>query len=102
MLLQAFYSIRSERQLMERIEFNLLYRWFVGFGIDDAVWDHSIFSKNCDRLPAGDVAAHLRERTRPAAGEAAPVDRPFQRRWHACRGVGLDEDLHAEGTGRRR
>jgi transposase len=46
MLLQAFYSIRSERQLMERLEFDLLFRWFVGLGVDDAVWDHSTFSKN--------------------------------------------------------
>lgn len=59
MLLQAFYSIRSERQLMERLEFDLLFRWFVGLGIDDAVWDHSTFSKNCDRLLAGDVAAQF-------------------------------------------
>ena len=57
MLLQAFYSIRSERQLMERLEFDLLFRWFVGLGIDDPVWDHSSFSKNRDRLLAGDVAA---------------------------------------------
>src|SRR5246127_447911 len=46
MLLQAFYSVRSERQLMERIEFDLLFRWFVGIGIDDAAWDHSTFTKN--------------------------------------------------------
>ena len=59
MLLQAFYSIRSERQLMERLEFDLLFRWFVGLGIDDAVWDHSTFSKNRERLLAGDVAARL-------------------------------------------
>ena len=45
MLLQAFYSIRSERQLMERLEFDLLFRWFVGLGVDDAVWDHSTFSR---------------------------------------------------------
>jgi IS5 family transposase len=57
MLLQAFYSIRSERQLMERLEFDLLFRWFVGLGIDDAVWDHSVFSKNRDRLLEGDIAA---------------------------------------------
>ena len=57
MLLQAFYSIRSERQLMERLEFDLLFRWFVGLGIDDAVWDHSTFSKNRDRLLDGDIAA---------------------------------------------
>jgi len=57
MLLQAFYSIRSERQLMERLEYDLLFRWFVGLGIDDAVWDHSTFSKNRDRLLEGDIAA---------------------------------------------
>ena len=57
MLLQAFYSIRSERQLMERLEYDLLFRWFVGLGIDDAVWDHSTFSKNRDRLLDGDIAA---------------------------------------------
>jgi hypothetical protein len=45
-LLQAFYGIRSERQLMERLEFDLLFRWFVGLGVDDPVWDHSTFSKN--------------------------------------------------------
>jgi transposase len=56
-LLQAFYSIRSERQLMERLEFDLLFRWFVGLGIDDPVWDHSVFSKNRDRLLEGEMAA---------------------------------------------
>ena len=56
MLLQAFYSVRSERQLMERIEFDLLFRWFVGIGIDDPVWDHSSFTKNRDRLLAGEIA----------------------------------------------
>jgi transposase len=58
MLLQAFYSIRSER-LMDRLEFDLLFRWFVGIGVDDAAWDHSTFSKNRDRLLEGDVAAKL-------------------------------------------
>ncbi|MGI4953536.1 MAG: IS5 family transposase [Janthinobacterium lividum] len=57
MLLQAFYSVRSERQLMEQLDFNLLFRWFVGLGIDDAVWDASTFSKNRDRLLDGSVAA---------------------------------------------
>ena len=57
MLLQAFYSVRSERQLMERLEFDLLFRWFVGLGVDDPVWDHSTFSKNRDRLLDGEVAA---------------------------------------------
>src|SRR5271169_4794125 len=57
MLLQAFYGIRSERQLMERMEFDLLFRWFVGLGVDDAAWDHSSFSKNRDRLLAGEIVA---------------------------------------------
>jgi transposase len=57
MLLQAFYSIRSERLLMERLEYDLLFRWFVGIGVDDAAWDHSVFSKNRDRLLEGDIAA---------------------------------------------
>jgi transposase len=57
MLLQAFCSIRSERQLMERLEYDLLFRWFVGLGVDDRVWDHSTFSANRDRLLDGDIAA---------------------------------------------
>jgi transposase len=59
MLLQAFYSLRSERQLMDRLEFDLLLRWFVGRGLDDPVWDHSTFSKNRDRLLEGEIAARF-------------------------------------------
>ena len=55
-LLQAFYSIRSERQLTEQMEYNLLFRWFVGLELDDKVWDASTFSKNRDRLLEADVA----------------------------------------------
>ena len=50
LLLQVFYSIRSERQLVEQLRYNLLFRWFVGIAMDDPVWDHSVFSKNRDRL----------------------------------------------------
>src|SRR5258708_38101486 len=57
MLLQAFCGVRSERQLMDRLEFDLLFRWFVGLGVDDAVWGHSTFSKNRDRLLEGEIAA---------------------------------------------
>jgi transposase len=57
MLLQAFYGVRSERQLMERIEYDLLFRWFVGLGVDDPAWSHSSFSKNRDRLLEGEMAA---------------------------------------------
>jgi len=61
MLLQAFYSIRSERQLMERREFILLLRWFVGLGVDDQAWDHSSFTRNRNRnwLLAGEIAAQF-------------------------------------------
>jgi transposase len=47
------------RQLMERLELDLLFRWFVGVGVDDAAWDHSVFSKNRERLLEGDIAAKL-------------------------------------------
>src|SRR5215469_7600083 len=57
MLLQAFYSIRSERQLVERIDCDLLFRWFVGLGIEDAVWDATTFTKNRDWLLDGEVAS---------------------------------------------
>jgi transposase len=57
LLLQAFFTIRSERQLMEQLDYNLMFRWFVGLGIDDAVWVPTVFSKNRDRLLDADVAA---------------------------------------------
>lgn len=59
LLLQAFYSIRSERQLMEQLDYNLLFRWFVGMSMDAPVWDASTFSKNRDRFLEGDVAQRL-------------------------------------------
>src|SRR5881275_3146278 len=55
LLLQVFYSIRSERQLMEQLDYNLLYRWFVGLSPDDPVWDATVFTKNRERLQEGDV-----------------------------------------------
>jgi transposase len=57
LLLQVLYTIRSERLLMEQLEYNLLFRWFVGLNIDDPVWDATVFSKNRDRLLRADVAA---------------------------------------------
>jgi transposase len=56
-LLQAPYTIRSERQLIEQIDYNLLFRWFVRLGMDDAVWAPTTFTKNRDRLLACDIAA---------------------------------------------
>jgi transposase len=84
LLLQAFYSIRSERQLMERLDFDLLFRWFVGLGIDDPVWDHSTFSKNRDRLLAGDVAAQFL---------AELLDRPQVRRLLSSEHFSVDGTL---------
>ena len=55
LLLQVFYGIRSERQLMEQLDYNLLYRWFVGLSPDDAVWDATTFTKNRERLQQGEV-----------------------------------------------
>ncbi|MEM6573297.1 MAG: transposase, partial [Pseudomonadota bacterium] len=55
LLLQIFFTIRSERLLVERIDYDLLFRWFVGLGMDDPVWNHSVFSKNRDRLMASDI-----------------------------------------------
>ncbi len=58
-LLQVLYSIRSERQLVEQLNYNLLFRWFVGLAMDDAVWNHSTFSKNRDRLLEHEVIPEL-------------------------------------------
>ena len=53
LLLQVLYSVRSERLLMEQLDYNLLFRWFVGLSMDDAIWDATVFSKNRDRLFGG-------------------------------------------------
>ena len=109
MLLQAFYSIRSERQLMERLEFDLLFRWFVGIGVDDAAWDHSSFFQE-PRAPVGrrHRSQAVERSSCAAASEAASEHRPFLGRRHADRSLGVDEELQAEGwhgrtaRGRRR
>src|SRR6204780_1295954 len=56
LLLQMLYTVRSERMLMEQLEYNLLFRWFVGLNMDEAVWVPTVFTKNRDRLLEGDVA----------------------------------------------
>jgi transposase len=61
LLLQYFYGIRSERLLMEQLDYNLLFRWFVGLSMDDAIWDPTTFTKNRDRLLAGDIARRFLE-----------------------------------------
>jgi transposase len=67
LLLQVFYSIRSERMLMEQFNYNLLFRWFVGLEIDDAVWNHAVLSKNRDRLLNQELAQLFFERVKAQA-----------------------------------
>jgi len=62
LLLQVLYTVRSERLLMEQLDYNLLFRWFVGLSMDDTVWDATVFSKNRERLLEGDIAKAFFER----------------------------------------
>jgi transposase len=62
LLVQVLYTIRSERQLMEQLDYNLLFRWFVGLSMDDAIWDVTVFTKNRERLLKGDIARAFFER----------------------------------------
>jgi transposase len=109
LLLQVFYSVRSERLLMEQLNYNLLFRWFVGLEIDDAVWNHAVFSKNRDRLLNQDLAqkffAHVKEQ---AAGlmsdEHFTVDGTLIEAWAGQKsfrrkddgGSGSGRDFHGE------
>lgn len=78
LLLQVVYTIRSERQLMEQLDYNLLYRWFVGLTPDDPVWVPTVFTKNRDRLLAGDIAeAFFQQVLGLAAGHALLSDEHF-------------------------
>lgn len=88
LLLQAFYTIRSERQLIEQLDYNLLFRWFVGLSVDEPVWNPTVFSKNRDRLLAGDIAAafmaavlNLAEVKRLLSSEHFSVDGTLIQAW---------------------
>jgi transposase len=105
MLLQAFYSVRSERQLMERLEFDLLFRWFVGLSIDDPVWDHSVFSKNRDRLLDGEIAAKFLTAVlaqprikRLLSGEHFSVDGTLIEAWASMKSFRPKEPPDGDGT----
>ena len=77
-LLQMLYSIRSERLLMEEMDYNLLFRWFVGLNADDPVWDATVFTKNRDRLLAGDIAKEFLARVvEQARGKGLTSDEHF-------------------------
>jgi len=88
LLLQAFYTVRSERRLMEQLDYNLLFRWFVGLSMDDPVWDATVFCKNRDRLLDGDIAAkffvtvlNLPQVLRLLSGEHFSVDGTLIEAW---------------------
>lgn len=90
LLLQVFYGIRSERQLMEQLDYNLLYRWFVGLSPDAPVWDPTTFTKNRERLQNGDVFTKFTTRlSEPSAGQAATVGRALLGGWNADRSLGF-------------
>ena len=96
-LIQILFSIRSERQLMEQMQYNLLFRWFVGLGIDDLVWAPTVFTKNRDRLLNTDIARKSPGRHPGAQGRrAALIGRAFLRGRHADRGLGFHEELPAQ------
>ena len=98
LLLQVLYSVRSERLLMEQLDYNLLFRWFVGLAMDDRIWDATVFTKNRERLLRGDIAQAFFERG-PGPGRAArpAVRRALHGRRHADRRLGEPQELQAQG-----
>ena len=103
MLLQVFYSIRSERQLVEQISYNQLFRWFVGLSIDDKVWNHSVFSKNRDRMLEHDIVTaffnaviEMAEKEDLLSGEHFSVDGTLLKAWAGHKSIrrkdGSDSD----------
>ncbi len=107
-LLMILYSIRSERQLMEQINFNLLYRWFVGLEMDEAVWDEKVFSKNRARLIAGEASRQLLLAVVAEAGahrllseEHFTVDGTLLQAWASRRSFKQKSDPPDRGSGAR-
>ena len=107
LLLQALYTIRSERQLIEQLDYNLLFRWFVGLGMDDAVWAPTTFTKNRDRLLAGDIAAAFfdavlihADSARVLSDEHFTVDGTLLEAWASHKSVRpRDQDPPTDGGG---
>src|ERR1700737_1720797 len=94
LLLQAFYTIRSERQLMEQLHYNLLYRWFVGLGVDDPVWVPTVFTKKPQPAAGRRGGTQVSGRaSQPQRGSCPAFGRALFRRRHADCRLGLDEEL---------
>jgi transposase len=89
LLLQVLYGIRSERQLMEQLDYNLLFRWFVGLSPDDPVWDPSVFTKNRERLQEGGIFQNFMSALLNHPRQASAFGRTFLGRRNADRGLGL-------------
>ena len=99
-LLMAFYSIRSERQFCERLQYDLLFKWFLGLNITDEAFDPSAFSHNRERLLEHEIAeAILGETVRQARQAAAHLRRPLHRGRDLAPGLGVAEELPAQGRG---
>ena len=106
LLLMVLYSVRSERQLMEQLNYNLLFRWFVGLEMDDAVWDVTVFTKNRERLIAGEVSQQLlgavlaeAEEKQLLSAEHFSVDGTLIQAWAAARSFQPKSDPPAPGQG---
>ena len=107
LLLQAFYGVRSERQLMEQVSYNLLFRWFIGLSMDAAVWDVTVFTKNRDRLLAGEIARGflLAVLVDPAvapllSGEHFSVDGTLIEAWAAMKSFQPQDPAPSETSGK--
>ena len=97
LLLQVLYTVRSERLLMEQLDYNFLFRWFVGLNIDDPVWDVTVFTKNRERLLVGEVAqGFFNAVVEQAACPGAALQRALYRRRHADRGLGRTQEFQAQ------
>jgi transposase len=108
LLVQAFFSVRSERQLMEQLNYNLLFRWFVGLNMDEPVWDATVFSKNRDRLLEGDIAqaffTQVLEQARREgwlSSEHFSVDGTLLEAWASMKSYQGKKDPPEQGSGTR-
>jgi transposase len=107
LLLQALYTVRSERQLMERLEYDLLFRWFVGLSLDEKVWDETVFTKNRERLLEGEIAELFFEQVLGQAKEQGllsdehfTVDGTMIEAWANRRSFKEKKDPPEQGSGR--
>jgi transposase len=103
LLLQAFYSVRSEPQLVEQLDYNLLFRWLVGLGMDDAVWNHAVFSKNRDRLLTSEVAQQFfaevnKQAKRFMSDEHFTVDGTLIQAWASQKSFRKKDGSDGDGT----